>query len=187
MDHAASEQDAVDVALQHTGHLANPLADLINHRIPGASRGLIARGGALAHLDGIGRTQKVNEATGLHAMGAGNVETMLRRILRDLDCGDRATARRRHGALAADDVVAVDHLALKMSRDRDAAANMANDEVALIIGATELCRMADGGLFKIKGVQVHVSIHALNARHTCEVAQLIGIGRIHHKRGLARL
>ena len=62
---------------------------------------------------------------------------------------------------------------------------MANNEVALIIGATELCRMADGGLFEIKGVQVHVSIHALNARHTCEVAQLVGIGRIHHKGGLA--
>ena len=32
---------------------------------------------------------------------------------------------------------------------------------------------------------MHVSIHALNARHTCEVAQLVSIGRIHHKGGLA--
>ena len=103
-------------------------------------------------------------------MGAGNVEAMFRRILRDLDCGDRATARRRHGALAADDVVAVDHLALKMSGNRNATADMTNNKVTLVICATELCRMADGGLFKIKGVQVHVSKHALNARHTCEVA-----------------
>ena len=64
---------------------------------------------------------------------------------------------------------------------------MTNNKVTLVICATELCRVTNGGLFKIKGVQVHVSIHALNARHTCEVAQLIGIGRIHHKRGLARL
>lgn len=120
-------------------------------------------------------------------MGASDIKAVFRGVLCDLDRGNRSAARRRHGALAADDIVAVHHLALKMSRDRDAAANMANDEVALIIGATELCRMANGGLFEIKGVQVHVSIHALNARHACEVAQLVGIGRIHHKRGLARL
>ncbi len=75
-------------------------------------------------------------------------------------------------------------LPFKMSRDGDAAADMANDEVALIIGAAELCRMADGGLFEIKGVQVHVSIHALNARHTCEVAQLVISGGFTTKAGL---
>ena len=120
-------------------------------------------------------------------MGAGNVETMLRRILRDLDRRDRSTARRRHGTFAANDVVAVDHLALKVGRNRNATADMTNNKVALVICATELCRVTNGSLFEIKGVQVHVSIHALNACHTCEVAQLVGIGRIHHKRGLSRL
>ena len=182
MDHAASEQDAVDVAAQGRGHGADLLADLIDHGVPGATGRLVAGLGALAHLEGVGGAQQVDEAAGLHAEATrlGNAVAGLK-VVQDLGHGQGARTRGGHRALAAHDVGAVDHLAVVVGADGDAAADVADHKAAVLVGAAHRGRVADGRLLEVERVKVHVAVHAAHAGHARLVAQLVGVGRVHHK------
>ena len=173
------------MALEHAGHLADGLADLVDHRVPRAPAGRIARSCALADLERVRGAEKIDEAAGLHAQGARVAGGVALQVAQQLHHGHGAAARGRHRAVAADDVVAVDHLAVVVGRDGDAAADVAHDEAAVLIAAAERRGVADGRLLEVERVQVHAAVHALHAGHAREVAELVGVGRVDHEGGLA--
>ena len=184
MDHTAAEQDTVNVAAQSRRHGAYLLADLINHGIPGAAARLIPRLGATAHLERVGRAKKVDEAAGLHAHPA-HVGSRVAgvKVVEDLCDGQGAAAGGRHRALAAHDIGAVDHAPAVMGAHADSAADVADHEAALLVGAPGRGGVANGGLLEVEGVQVHVAIHPADAGHPGLVAKLVGVGRVHDERG----
>ena len=103
------------------------------------------------------------------------------KVVQHLDHRHGAGARGGHGALAAHDVVAVDHAAVLMGADGDSAADVADDEVAVLIGTAEGGRVADGRLLEVERMQVHVAVHAVDAGHPGGPAELVGVGRVDHK------
>ena len=103
------------------------------------------------------------------------------KVVQHLDHRHGAGARGGHGALAAHDVVTVDHAAMLMSADGDSAADVADDEVAVLIGTAEGGRVADGHLLEVERMQVHVAVHAVDAGHPGGPAELVGVGRVDHK------
>ena len=93
---------------------------------------------------------------------------------------DVAAAGGGHGAVAAHNVVAVHHLALAVGGDGDAAADVADDEIAVLIAlAQRLAGMADGGLLQVQRVQMGGAVDALDAGHAGQILELVGVGRVH--------
>ena len=104
-------------------------------------------------------------------------------VVEDLCDGQGAAAGGRPRALAAHDIGAVDHAPAVMGAHADSAADVADHEAALLVGAPGGGGVANGGLLEVEGVQVHVAIHPADAGHPGLVAKLIGIGRVHDERG----
>ena len=66
-----------------------------------------------------------------------------------------------------------------MGGDRDAAADVADDEVAVLVAASHALRMADCRLFQVQGMEMDVAIYTLDAGHAGIIAELVGVRWIH--------
>ena len=103
-------------------------------------------------------------------------EVVFFHIIQQVGHGNAAAAGRSHGALAAHDVVAVHHPAPAVGGYGDAAADVADHEVAfLVLPAQHVLAVADGGLLQVQGVQVHNAVHAPDARHAGHILGLIHV------------
>ena len=74
-----------------------------------------------------------------------------------------------------------------MGGDGDAAADVADHKIAVLIALSHGCSVTDSGLLQVQGMEVDIPVNALDAGDSGAEGQLIGIGRIHHKAGLAIL
>ena len=101
--------------------------------------------------------------------------------------GHCAAACGSHGTLALNDVITVDHLALLVGADGDAATDVAHDKVALVVALAHGMCVTYRGFLEVERMQVRIAVHALYAGHASEVAELVRVGWVDHECRLASL
>ena len=92
-----------------------------------------------------------------------------------------AHARRGERALAAARVVAVDHAAMRVRRHGNAAVDVADDQVAVLIALAQAARMPPRRLLEVERMADGRPVHAAHAGHARQVAQLVDNRRVHHQ------
>ena len=103
---------------------------------------------------------------------------MLVDVVEQRQDGNAADARRRERAFAVRAHVAVDHAAVVMRADGDAAVDMGHDEIAVFIASAELVRMEFRDGLLVEHVGMGVAIDAFDARQTCVITVFIDVCRI---------
>ena len=99
----------------------------------------------------------------------------------DIRHGHGANARGRKRPLAAARVVAVDHASVPVRSDGDAAVDMADDQVAVLVALAHRPRVAARRLLEVERMGDRRAVDAARAGHARQVAQLVDDGRIHHQ------
>ena len=177
----SGQYDAVHLALQHGGHAADRLADLVDHRLPDARRPRIAPLHHSVHRVRIGRAKVARQAARLAAQA---LELLLRAAAQRADhiCHRHgAHARRRERPLAAARVVAVDHAAMRVRRHGNAAVDMADDQVAFLIALAQAARVPPGRLLEVERMADRRAVYAAHASHARQIAELVDNRRVHHQ------
>ena len=178
---SAGQYDAVHPALEHSRHAADRLADLVNHRLPHARRARIALIHHGVNRVGIGRAEVARQAARLAAKA---LELALRAAAQradDIRHRHGAHARRGERALAAARVVAVDHPAMCVRRHGNAAVDVADDQVAVLIALAQAARMPPRRLLEVERMADGRPVHAAHTGHARQVAELIDDRWVHHQ------
>ena len=138
----------------------------------------------LADVAGVAGAQVVHKAAGLGdfivhlALGEFAGEAHLHNILDR----QRAAAGGGHRAVPLGDIVGVDHLASAVGRDRDTAADVADDKVHLLVLFAECLGVADADFLLVQGVDTALAVDTLQAGDTGNVDELIDIRRVDDER-----
>ena len=176
---AAGEENRIDLAAQHCRHLANLLADLIDHRAPDEG-GLGVTGLHLGVDDiGIRRAEEADEPSGARTHEAHVLRGMAGvDVVEQRQHGNAPYARRGEGALAIGPHVAIDHAAAAVGADGDAAVDVRDDEVAVLIAAAQLLGVEGGDGLLVEDVRVRDAIDAAYAGEARLVLVFIDVGRV---------
>ena len=175
---AAGEENGVHVTGENGAHGTDALADLINHGVPDEDSlriSLVDQG-----MDGIRirGAEEGDEAAGAGAHAPDIVERMGLQIIQELQDGDAADARRSKGAIAIGPHGAVDHAAMVMGADGDAAIDMGDDKITILIVLAQGLRVGLGDGLGIENVGMGRAIEAADAGEAGIITILIHIGGI---------
>ena len=143
---------------------------------------------ASGDLNGIGNAYMAHKTAGgsQELPHIPELQVILLYVVQELGYADCSAAGRCHRTLAADVVIAVNHSALSVGRDRNTAPYVTDHIIAFfVLFAQHFLAVTDSGLLQIQGMQMDHAVDTLDTGHAGDLLHLIRIRRIDDHRLLS--
>ena len=180
----AREEDSVHLPAEDRAHLADHLADLVDHRVPDERRLAVPLFDERVYRVGVGRAEEVDESAGARAPQADLRDGMRLDVVEELQDRHRADARRSERALSVRAHVAVHHPPAFVGGHGDASVYVRDDEVAVLVLPAHLRRMELRHGLLVEDVRMGDAVYALDAGEARVVAVFVDVRRIQRVRRL---
>ena len=126
----------------------------------------------------IGGAEIFDKAAGAGAFEAHFLDRVSLKVVEKLQYRDRADSGRRVGAFAVRTHISVDHAAVVVGAHGDAAVDVGDDVIAVLIAHAVLLRVGFRDRFLVQHVRVGDAVDALDAREPRVVTVLVDVGRV---------
>lgn len=184
-EQAPGQDDGVHLAVQDGGHGPDGLGDLVDHGLPDGLHDLVTGFQPLVELGGIRGAEPAGQAPALGTQGADFGRVVVPEVVQHVGHGHGPHTGGGEGALAAAGVVAVDHAAVVVGGDGDAAVYMADDEAAVLITLAQGLGVFAGYGLEVESVGDGPAVYAAHAGDAGQGLELVHDGRVHHEQAAA--